>query len=225
MIAEISAAAGLGLLTAISPCPLATNIAAVSYVGRHAEAPGRTLRAGVAYIIGRTCCYIALAALLTAGVLAAASTSAILNRVIGQLVGPALVVAGAVVLRLIPLPSFGGGVSHLGEKLAQRGDAVGSILLGVLFALSFCPSSAAIFFGSLLPLAAEARSPILVPSVYGVSTGLPVLIFAIIIAGGGHGLGKAFDRLKAVERWLRILAGLTLMGVGFLLTLRTNFGL
>jgi cytochrome c biogenesis protein CcdA len=225
MIAEVTAAAGLGLLTAISPCPLATNIAAVSYVGRHAEAPGRTLRGGLAYIAGRTLCYIALAALLAAGLLAAASTSATLSRIIGLFVGPVLIVAGAMLLQLIPMPTFGGGFSRIGEKLAQRGDGLGAFLLGVVFALSFCPSSAAIFFGSLLPLAAEAESVMLVPSVYGITTGLPVLVFAVIVAGGGHGLGKAFDRLKAVERCLRVVTGVILIGVGLFLTLRTNFGL
>lgn len=225
MIPALLTAAWLGLLTAISPCPLATNIAAVSYLGRHAEKPGRALRSGIAYIVGRTACYTVLAAVLAAGLLAATTASATFGRIVGLLVGPVLIIAGAMLLGLLPVPSFGASGGKLAERLGQRGDALGALLLGVVFALSFCPASAAIFFGSLLPLATKAESTVLVPGVYGVATGIPVLAFAVLIASGGHGLGKAFDRLKAVERWLRIVTGVVLIGVGLFLCLRTNVGL
>jgi cytochrome c biogenesis protein CcdA len=222
MIAELTSAATLGLLTAISPCPLATNIAAVSYLGRHAGTPGRSIRSGAAYVIGRTLCYAVLAAALAGGLLAAASASAVLNRFFGLLVGPILIIAGGMVLGLIPTPSFGAAGAKFSEKLASRGDALGAFLLGITFALSFCPASAALFFGSLVPLATKAGSLLLIPVTYGVATGLPVLGFAILIASGGHGLGKAFDRVKTVEKWLRLLTGLVLIGVGIFLCVRTN---
>ena len=225
MIAELATAASLGLLTAISPCPLATNIAAISYLGRHAGTPGRSVRSGLAYVAGRTVCYAMLAASLTGGLLATANASAALNRWFGLLVGPMLILAGGMVLGVIPAPSFGGTGARVRERLAARGDALGGFLLGVVFALSFCPSSAALFFGSLLPLATTSRSIIAVPTVYGVSTGLPVLAFALMLAAGGHGLGKAFDRVKAIEKWLRVLAGVVLVGVGIVLCARTNLGL
>jgi cytochrome c biogenesis protein CcdA len=224
MIAELASAAVLGLLTAISPCPLATNIAAVSYLGRHAGTPGRSLRSGAAYVAGRTICYTLLAAALAGGLLAAATASAALNRWFGLLVGPVLLIAGGLVLGLIPAPSFGSAGGRLSERLAARGDAAGAFLLGGVFALSFCPSSAALFFGSLVPLAARSQSAVAVPVTYGIATGIPVLGFAVAIALGGHGIGKAFDRVKSVEKWLRLATGVVLVGVGAWLSLRTNLG-
>ncbi len=225
MIAEIVSAATLGLLTAISPCPLATNVAAISYLGRHAGTPRRSFWSGAAYVAGRTICYTLLAAALVGGLLAAATASSVLNRYFGLLVGPVLIIAGGMLLGVIPAPSFGDASGKLSERLASRGDALGAFLLGVVFALSFCPSSAALFFGSLVPLAAKSESAIAVPVTYGVASGLPVLAFAAAIALGGHGVGRAFDRVKSVEKWLRLATGLVLVGVGMFLSVRTNLGL
>lgn len=229
MIAEVAAASVLGLLTAISPCPLATNIAAISYIGRHAATPRRSLWAGIAYVLGRTLCYIALAGVLAAGLLAASTASEALNRYIGVLIGPLLVIAGAILLDLISVPAGLGSLVRQGgqwsERLAQRGNIGGSMLLGVVFALSFCPASAALFFGSLVPLAAESQSAFVVPASYGIGTGLPVLAFAFIIAAGGHGLGRMFDKVSSIECWLRRVAGVKLIAIGIYLSLRNNFGL
>ena len=225
MIAELASAATLGLLTAISPCPLATNVAAVSYLGRHAGTPHRSLWSGGAYVAGRTICYAVLAATLVGGLLAAATASSVLNRYFGLLVGPVLIIAGGMLLGVISAPSFGSAGGRLSEKLVERGDAAGAFFLGIVFALSFCPSSAALFFGSLVPLAAKSESAVAVPVTYGVATGLPVLGFAVFIALGGHGVGKAFDRVKSIEKCLRLATGLILIGVGLFLCLKTNFGL
>lgn len=217
MIPELISAAMLGLLTAISPCPLATNIAAVSFIGRHAGSPSRSLRAGLAYVVGRTLCYVILAAALAAGLLAATTTSETLNRILGLMVGPVLVIAGAMLAGLIPLPHWPLPGRAIGERLAARGDSVGSFALGALFALSFCPSSAALFFGGLMPLAAKAQSALFVPMVFGIATGLPVLAFAMLLACGVHRAGRAFDRLAAIEKRLRLITALVLIGVGLYL--------
>lgn len=225
MTTELLSAATLGLLTAISPCPLATNIAAVSFLGRHAGSPLRSLWASLAYVAGRALCYTVLAAALVTGLLAAATASAALSGYIGMFVGPVLVIAGGMLLGLVPAPAFGSVSARLSEKLASRGDAAGGFLLGIVFALSFCPSSAALFFGSLVPLAAKLQSPVTVPISYGIATGLPVVVFAVIIAIGGHGLGRAFNKVRSVETWLRRLTGLTLLAIGLHFCLFTNFGL
>lgn len=225
MIGVLSTAVWLGILTAVSPCPLAANVAAVGFLGRHADRPRRALIAGCFYVLGRTVCYTALAALLAYGLLAAVSTSGVLSRVIVLFLGPALVVAGAMMAELLPMPSFGGSSAGLVERLGQRGDIVGATLLGGLFALSFCPSSAAIFFGALLPLATKSDSPMLVPAVYGIATGLPVLLFAILLASGSQRLGGIFRRTQQVEWWLRRLTAWVLIAIGIWLTLRTNFAL
>lgn len=224
-MAELASAATLGILTAISPCPLATNIAAVSFLGRHVDSPRRSLQSGILYVAGRTLCYALLAAALTAGLLAAAATSSTLGRYAGLLTGPVLVLAGGMLLGWIPAPGFGSSAGKLTERLAQRGDGIAAFVMGILFALSFCPASAALFFGSLIPLATRTESTIAVPVVFGAATGLPVLVFAVLIAAGGHGLGRVFDRLRSTERYLRAATGIVLVGIGLYLCLRSNLGL
>ena len=224
MIAAILTAAWLGFLTAVSPCPLATNVAAVGFLGRHAARPGRALLASSLYVLGRTAAYTGLAILLSFGIVAAVETSGVLARVIGVLVGPILIVAGAMMLGLLPAPSMGGTSNRLAERLGSRGDLIGALLLGLLFALSFCPSSAAIFFGGLLPLAAKSSSVVAVPIAFGVATGLPVLAFALLLAGGSNSVGRLFAGVQRVERWLRVATALGILGVGLYLTARVTLG-
>lgn len=225
MTAALLSAAWLGVLTAISPCPLATNVAAVGFLGRHASRPRRAFLAGVLYVLGRTICYTVLAAALSIGLLAAVKTSSVLGRIGGLLVGPVLIVAGAMMLGLVPAPSFGGASEKLMRRLGSRGDLAGAGLLGVLFALSFCPSSAALFFGGLLPLAAKSRSIIVVPVTYGVATGLPVLAFAVLLATGSNRVGRVFERVQQVEGYLRGGTAVLVLGIGVFMALRVNFGL
>lgn len=208
-----------GILTSISPCPLATNITAMSFVGRRVGSPMKVLLAGVLYTLGRSLTYTALGALLVASLLSAPRVSLVLQRTMNKALGPILIVVGIFLLGIIPLrlPSSG-WVQKVGERIAKWG-ALGAFLLGVLFALTFCPVSAALFFGSLLPLAVEQASPVLLPALFGIGTGIPVLGFAVAIALGAKSLGKAFGRLAKVERWVRLATGGVFIGVGIYLTL------
>jgi len=161
----------LGVLTSVSPCPLATNIAAVSYLSHRLDDTSRVFARGVAYTAGRIATYAALGAVLVAGLLRAPVVSVLLGRYLNQFLGPLLILVGMVLLDLLPMPALGGSVAaRFRERLAGRGGVVGAFALGALFALSFCPVSAALFFGSLVPLAAAHDSPILLPSLFGTGT-------------------------------------------------------
>jgi cytochrome c-type biogenesis protein len=208
-----------GILTSISPCPLATNITAMSFVGRRVGSPGRVLLAGVLYTLGRSLTYMIVGALLVWSLLSAPRVSLVLQRTMNKALGPILIVVGILLLEVIALriPSSG-FAQRAGARIAKLGS-LGALLLGVLFALTFCPVSAALFFGSLLPLAVEQNSPFLLPALYGVGTGIPVLGFAVAIALGAKSLGKAFGRLTRVERWVRRVTGAVFIGVGIYLTL------
>lgn len=225
MLAELAGAASLGLLCAVSPCPLATNVAAVGFLGRHAGSPSRTLRAGGFFVAGRSVVYTALAAGLAGGLVAASALSSSLNATFGFILGPLFVITGGVLLGLIPLPNFGGSLTtRFTEALGRRGDGLGAFALGALFALSFCPASAALFFGGLVPLAAEAGAPLTLAATFGIATGLPVLGFAVLIAGGGHQLGARFGQIQAIEVWLRRGTGAFLLGLGLYMSVTQNFG-
>jgi cytochrome c-type biogenesis protein len=208
-----------GVLTSISPCPLATNITAMSFVGRRVGSPKRVLLAGVLYTLGRSLTYLTLGSLLVASLLSAPRVSLALQKTMNKALGPILIVVGVLLLEIIPLrlPSSR-FAQKAGERIAKWGP-FGAFLLGVLFALTFCPVSAALFFGSLLPLAIEQHSPVLLPALYGIGTGVPVLGFAIAIALGAQSLGRVFGKLTKVERWVRRITGAVFIGVGIYLTL------
>lgn len=209
----------LGILTSISPCPLATNIAAISYISKGLGAPRIVFATGILYTIGRMLTYLILAALLVGSVLSIPQLSQFLQTYMNRLLGPILIVVG---MFLVNLLEFNFSTSVPGGALEVRFQSWGvwgAGLLGMLFALSFCPVSAALFFGGLLPLAVKSESSIVLPSLYGVGTGLPVLLFAILIALGAQSVSKAFNRLTQVEKCARLVTGLVFIGVGIYLSL------
>lgn len=214
----------LGILTSISPCPLATNVAAISFVSRRVDNPGKVLLHGLLYIFGRTLTYAVLGVLLVSSLLSAPALSHVLQKYMHLVLGPILILVGMVLLDLLsfPLPSFGGG-----RKMQDRIDALGAwgaVLLGILFALSFCPVSAALFFGSLLPLAVQHKSGILLPVLYGIATGLPVTLFSLIIAFGLQRLAEAYKALTGFEKWARRLTGVLFIGIGLYYSVTMIFG-
>ena len=219
---ELLLAAGsafwLGLLTSVSPCPLATNIAAITYIGRRVERPGQVLLTGLIYTLGRSVVYVGVSALVVGSVMAIPKLSFFLQENINKFLGPTLLVVGVILMDWIKLRVPGLSV---GQNVQQRvaGYGIwGGGLLGILFALSFCPVSAALFFGSLIPLAVQHQSNILMPTVYGAGTALPVVVFAIVIATGARYLGDLFNRLAVFERWARRITGVVFIVVGLYLS-------
>ncbi len=224
MIAAASAL-WLGILTSISPCPLAMNITAISYVGRRVDSPRRVLGAGLFYTAGRALTYTVLGALLVASLLAAPRLSHMLQKYMNLALGPLLIIIGMVLLELISFSRRGGGVSDRMQRRVDRFGMWGALLLGIVFALSFCPVSAALFFGSLLALAVRHGSGVILPAVYGIGTGLPVLLFAILIASGANRIGKAYNRMAAFEFWARRITGTVFIAAGIYYSLTHIFGL
>jgi len=214
----------LGILTSISPCPLATNVAAISFVGRRVGNPRQVLLAGLLYTLGRSLAYLVLGVLLVGSLLSVPRVSHVLQKYMNKILGPILILAGMFLLELLQvnLPGFsiGGGM----QQRVEAWGVWGASALGVIFALSFCPVSAALFFGSLLPLAIKAESSVLLPSLYGIGTALPVFIFAILIVLGTRAVGKALDKLARIERWARRGTGIVFVGVGIYYCLAYIFG-
>jgi cytochrome c biogenesis protein CcdA len=209
----------LGILTSISPCPLATNVAAMSFIGKNLDSPRRVLLTGLLYTLGRTFAYAALAALLVASVLAIPDVSFWLETYLNKALGPILVLVGIVLLDLVRLSFSASCVNDNIQDRFQKSGLWGAGLLGMLFALSFCPVSAALYFGSLLPLAMKNGSAIGLPSVYGIGTALPVFVFAVLIALGAQWVGRAFNKLVRFEKWARRVTGVIfiLAGIHFCL--------
>jgi sulfite exporter TauE/SafE len=203
-----------GILMAISPCPMATNVAALSYLGKRLGHPRQVLLGGALYAVGRTVAYVGLAAILLAGLQSVPRLSTFLQEYMNKVLGPLLIVVGLFLLELLKFGGRGGGVGErLGRKVEGWGLA-GALALGFIFALSFCPVSAALFFGSLLSLAVKYNSRILLPAMFGVGTALPVILFASIIGLGLGSLGNVFHKVQKFEWWARRITGVVFILVG-----------
>lgn len=224
----------LGLLTSISPCPLATNIAAISFLGRSVGNTRRVLLSGLLYTLGRTIVYVGLGALIllvlqvaSAGGdanVAASGVSRFLQKYMGVILGPVLILVGMMLLGML---DFTGSLNLAGQGLQERvakGGAFWALPLGILFALSFCPVSASLFFGGLIGLSSQHSSPVLLPTLFGVGTAVPVLVFAFIIAFASQYVGKAFNAMTKFERWFRIVTGVVFVMAGMYYCLTHIYG-
>jgi cytochrome c biogenesis protein CcdA len=220
LLAALGSALWLGILTSISPCPLASNVAAISFVGRSVGSPGRVLLAGLTYSLGRALTYVVVGMIVVSSVLSIPSVSFFLQQRMNQILGPLLIVVGIGILGWIRVPLPAWSWSQALKERSARSGIGGAGLLGVLFALSFCPVSAGLFFGALIPLAINAHSRVLVPAVYGLGTGLPVVAFAVILVLGAQWVGRAFSLLTKIERAARPATGVVFVLAGLYLSLR-----
>jgi len=240
----VAAALYLGVLTSISPCPLATNIAAISYIGRKVENSRLVINAGLLYTAGRCLLYLVLAVLLTTTALSIPAVSLFLQKYMHLVLGPIFLLLGMFLVGLISVTSGG---TMMSEGMQKRVDAMGiwgALLLGILFAVSFCPTSAAWFFGLLalvmgseagaitlvlervgitLPEASLPGGAFVLPLIYGIGTALPVLMVAFLLAYSAQSVGKMYNVLARVEWWARMITGGIFILVGVYFSLRYVF--
>ncbi len=223
LLLAVASAAWLGILTAISPCPLAANIAAVSFIGRRVGSPRAAFATGLLYSLGRTLVYVVLGTLLVSSLLSAPVVSNLLQKYMNKLLGPILILVGMVLVGLIVVTPKGSRLAENAGKRVETWGMWGGLALGVVFALSFCPASAALFFGSLVPLAVKYESRLLLPMVYGAGTALPVLVFAILIVLSTHAISQAFNRITQFEWWARRMTGVIFIVIGVYFSLAYVF--
>ena len=224
LIVGLGGALWLGILTSISPCPLATNIAAISFIGRKIDRPGYVLCTGLLYTIGRTITYVVLGVLLTASLLSMPVISYWLQKYMNRLLGPVLIIVSMMLLDMLRFSTKGSNLGQWCQQRAEKFGLVGTLFLGMVFALSFCPVSAALFFGSLIPLSIKYSSAILLPLIYGIGTALPVFAFGILIATGAGSLAKAFHKVSQFELWMRRVTGFIFILIGIYYCLRYTLG-
>jgi len=211
----------IGLMTALSPCPLATNITAIAYISKKIDNGKKTLLTGFIYTLGRMVTYVLLASLIVYIGVNVQSISFFLQKYGERILGPLLIFIGLIMLNLIKLPSLKSGdrINKLKEKLSEKGY-FGAFLLGVLFALAFCPFSAVLFFGMLIPLALKFSDGILIPSVFAFATGLPVIIFSFVLVFSVSKLGSIMGKVQKFEKYIRYFVALVFIIVGIYYTWR-----
>lgn len=212
--APLLAAFALGLLTAIAPCPLATNITATAYIAKTITNKKKVLLSGILYTLGRVFSYTLIGTIIYFG----ASKFQVAKLFQGngeKYLGFVMVIIGLIMLDIIKL-NFIKGINFtdkLSEKFKTKG-LLGSFLLGALFALAFCPYSGALFFAMLIPMTLSASAGLALPVVYSIGTGLPVILFAFVIAFSMQKLGMYFKAITKVEKVMRIIAGLVFILTG-----------
>ncbi len=205
----------IGLMTAISPCPLATNITAIAYISKKIDNGKHTLITGFVYTLGRMFTYVLLASLIVYIGVNVQSISLSLQKYGEKLIGILLVFIGLVMLNVIRLSFIKSSerLEKIKEKLSDKGY-LGSFLLGVIFALAFCPFSAVLFFGMLIPLALKFSDGILIPSVFAFATGLPVILLSFVLVFSVSKLSNIMKKVELVEKYTRWVVGLIFIIVG-----------
>ena len=205
----------LGLITAISPCPLATNIAAIGYVSRRVAERRYAVMGGALYTLGRMFSYSIIGIIIIVAGLEIPGVASFLQNFGEQVLGPLLIVVGVIMLSInkISLSLEGGKLSAIGVKVADWG-MIGGFLLGALFALAFCPYSAVLFFGVLIPLALKSAGGVTLPAVYAIGTGLPVLIFGVLLSFGVARVSNWLSAVTRAEKVIRMIVAIIFIAVG-----------
>ena len=212
----------LGLMTAISPCPLATNITAIGFIGKDIENRNRVFYNGLVYTLGRAVSYTVLAVIIFLGA-DQFSVSGIFQKYGEKIIGPLLIIIGLFMLDILKIKFPGLG------KLTQRFEEKGTknywdvLLLGILFALAFCPYSGVLYFGMLIPITISSASGLYLPVVFAIATGIPVIVFSWLIAFTISGVGVLYNRIKTFEKWFRRIISVLFIGVGIYYVINVFF--
>lgn len=204
----------IGLLTSISPCPLATNITAIAFISKEIKTPKNTLLNGMFYTLGRGISYATLTILVYFG-FSSFQISRIFQGWGDKVLGPILIILGLIMFGVIKvnINSSNESIEKLKAWLAKKGY-IGAILLGMLFALAFCPYSGVLFFGIIIPLVLKSNEALLLPPFFALGTGIPVIIFSFLIAFSMKKMGQFFAIVEKVEKFTRVIVAIVFMLVG-----------
>jgi cytochrome c-type biogenesis protein len=203
----------LGLMTAISPCPLATNITAIGFISKDIENRRRVFLSGLVYTLGRVISYTGLALIIFFG--ASQFNISLFFQGWGEkILGPLLILIGLFMLGVIKInfPGFSGITERVGAKSGK--SYWGSLLLGIVFALAFCPYSGVLYFGMLIPITISSASGLYLPVIFAIATGLPVILFAWLLAYAVGNVGKLYNSIKVFEVWFRRVVAILFIIIG-----------
>lgn len=209
----------LGLMTAISPCPMGTNIVAIGYISRDLESRKKIFLRGLLYTLGRTIGYTALGIVLIMIIKGGSSMFGVqkfFTKYGEMFIGPILMVVGVFMLigDKIKLPSL----NFNNEKIKATGN-LGALLLGIIFSLAFCPTSGLFYFGMLIPMSATTTAGYLLPILFAITTALPVMIIAWILAFSAQQIGVAYGKIQSIQKWMNLVVGILFTAIGVYYTI------
>ena len=212
----------LGLMTAISPCPLATNITAIGFISKDIENRHRVFLNGLLYTLGRAVSYTSIALIIYLGA-DQFQFSGFFQKYGEKFLGPLLIIIGLFMLDVIKM-NFP-GVSKLTSRMENKKqwNYMDAILLGIVFALAFCPYSGVLYFGMLVPMTVSSVSGLYLPVLFALATGIPVIIFAWVLAYTISGIGTVYHKVKTFEIWFRRIIAILFILVGIYYIIRVYF--
>jgi cytochrome c biogenesis protein CcdA len=204
----------LGIMTAISPCPLATNITAIAFIGKNIKSKRRVFINGFLYTLGRAITYIVLGMVIFFGI-SKFYVASFLQSNGEKFLGPLLLIIGVFMLDFINIKFLKfGSITNRFQNNEKLNSGISAIVMGILFALAFCPYSGVLYFGILIPMTISSTSGLILPLIFAIATGLPVIIFAYLIAFTLSGVGTLYNKLKVFELWFRRIVSAIFILVG-----------
>jgi cytochrome c biogenesis protein CcdA len=212
----------LGLMTAISPCPLASNITAIGFISKDIENRNRVFFNGLLYTLGRAISYTSIALIIYLGA-DQLKFSGFFQRYGEKALGPLLIIIGLFMLDVIKIkfPGMNKMTSRMENKSSW--NYIDAVLLGMVFALAFCPYSGVLYFGMLVPMTISSASGLYLPVVFALATGIPVILFAWVLAYTVSGIGNVYHKIKTFEVWFRRAIAVLFILVGIYYIIRVFF--
>jgi cytochrome c biogenesis protein CcdA len=209
----------LGLMTSISPCPLATNITAIGFISKDIDNRNRVFLNGIFYTLGRAFTYTSIAFVIFLGA-DQFRFSGFFQRYGEKIIGPLLIIIGVLMLDIVRIkfPGLSGLTSRMEKRKSWR--FIDAVLLGMVFALAFCPYSGVLYFGMLIPMSVVSASGLYLPVLFAIATGIPVMLFAWLIAYTVSGIGGVYNKIKIFELWFRRVIAVLFIGVGIYYIIR-----
>ena len=210
----IISALALGLMTAISPCPLATNITATAYISKNISNKKKVFLSGILYSFGRAFSYTIIGLILFFGA-SKYHVARFFSQNGEKYLGPLLIIIGLIMLNIIRLKILNkvNFTEKLSEKFTNKG-LLGSFVIGAIFALAFCPYSGALYFGILIPMTITKMNGLYLPIIFALGTGLPVIIFTYLLAFTANKIGLFYTKITKIEKFIRTTAGIIFMITG-----------
>ena len=204
----------IGLMTAISPCPLATNITATAFISKNISNKRLVFLSGIIYSLGRAFSYSTIGLILYFGA-SKFHIASFFNQNGEKFLGPLLIIIGLIMLNVISFSFM--GKSNFSEKLSSKfkdKGLLGSFFIGVIFALAFCPYSGALFFGMLIPMTISHANGLLLPLIFAIGTGLPVILFTYLLAFAAGSVGVFYTKITKIEKYMRYVAAVVFIITG-----------
>lgn len=203
----------LGIMTTLHPCPLTSNIAAISFISGVTQGKPRKFFAIVNFCLGYMAALVGIAVILNFSMIAVPKLSVFLQGIISAFLGPLLILTGMMLSGLINLNKYYMGLKLLKKPLKNR-SVIYAFLVGMMLALAFCPATASLYFGVMLPLSIKADQVVFFPLLYAAGAVLPIAATSIFI---DRGLTHVLKDL--LIRKIPLIAGWILIAIGIYITL------